>query len=161
MSDLFRFPHSVNETSARLVAAGVATMATTAVVAEQPWIMVPLTYGFAARVAAGPTLSPLALLATKVVTPRLKVRHRYSPGPPKRLAQGMGLTMSALALVLHYGFGRERAAKGVLAALIAAAFMESAFGVCIACKLFGVGMRLGLVPEAVCEECSDLWASAR
>ena len=111
MPKLFSFPHPVNETSARVVATGVVTMATAAVVLDQPWLMVPITYGFAARVATGPTLSPLGQLATRVVTPRLRIEHRYSPGPPKRLAQAMGLAMSGAALALHYRFGRPRAAK--------------------------------------------------
>lgn len=157
MDGLFSFPDPVNETSARIVAGGVVAMATTAVALDQPWLMVPLTYGFAARVATGPKLSPLGQLATKVVTPRLKVQHRFSPGPPKRLAQGMGFAMAGGALALHYGFRRPRAAKGLLAVLIGAAGLESAFGICLACKLFALGMKAGLVPESVCEECRDIW----
>lgn len=160
-SALFSFPHPVNETSARLVAAGVVAMVTTAELADQPWIMFPLAYGFAARVATGPTLSPLGLLATRVVTPRLRVEHRYSPGPPKRLAQGMGLAMSATALALHYGFRRPRAARLVLAALATAAGLEAAFGLCLGCRLFELGMRSGVVPESVCEECRDIWSSGK
>lgn len=154
---LFEFPHPVNETSARVVASGVVAMAATAALADQPWIMLPLAYGFAARVAAGPKLSPLGLLATRVVTPRLPVEHGYSPGPPKRLAQAMGLGMSSTALVLHYGGRRPRAARLVLGVLAAAAGLEAAFGLCLGCKLFELGMRAGLVPESVCEECRDIW----
>jgi hypothetical protein len=157
MGDLFSFPNPVNETSARAVATGVVAMATTAVVLDQPWLMVPLTYGFAARVATGPTLSPLGQIATKVVTPRIKVEHRFSPGPPKRMAQGIGLAMSLTALILHYRFGRSRAAKRVLAGLIGAASLEAALGLCLGCKLFALGMKVGLVPESVCEECNNIW----
>lgn len=154
---LFSFPNPVNETSARVVASGVVAMATTAAAADQPWLMFPLAYGFAARVAAGPTLSPLGLLATRVVTPRLPVEHRYAAGPPKRLAQGMGLAMATTALALHYVARRPRAARVVLGTLAAAAGLEAAFGLCLGCKLFDLGMRVGLVPESVCEECRDIW----
>lgn len=153
----FGFPHPVNETSARVVATGVVAMATSASLADQPWIMVPLAYGFAARVAAGPKLSPLGMVATRVVTPRLHVEHRYSPGPPKRLAQAMGLAMSVTALALHYGARRPKAARVVLGALAVAAGLEAAFGLCLGCKLFELGMRAGVVPESVCEECRDIW----
>ncbi|HET7523694.1 MAG TPA: DUF4395 domain-containing protein [Acidimicrobiales bacterium] len=156
MAGLLSFPNPVNETSARVVAGGVVTMAAGAVALDQPWLMVPLTYGFAARVATGPKLSPLGQLATKVVTPRLKVQHRFSPGPPKRLAQAMGLAMSGGALALHYGFRRPSAAKRLLAVLITAAGLEAVFGLCLACKLFALGMRAGVVPESVCEECRDI-----
>jgi hypothetical protein len=155
---LFGFPHPVNETSARVVATGVVVMAATAALADQPWIMFPIAYGFAARVAAGPKLSPLGLLATRVVTPRLPVEHSFSPGPPKRLAQAMGLGMSATALALHYGGARPRAARFVLGALAAAAGLEAAFGLCLGCRIFELGMRAGLVPESVCEDCRDIWS---
>jgi hypothetical protein len=157
-SRIFAFPNPVNETSARVVASGVVAMATAAALADQPWTMFPLAYGFAARVAAGPTLSPLGQLATRVVTPRLPLEHRYSPGPPKRLAQGIGLAMSATALTLHYVARRPGAARAVLGALAAAAGLEAAFGLCLGCKLFELGMRAGMVPESVCEECRDVWS---
>jgi hypothetical protein len=153
----FEFPHPVNETSARVVATGVMSMSAVAVLAEQPWIMFPLVYGFAARVTAGPRLSPLGLLATRVVTPRLPIEHRYSPGPPKRLAQAMGLVMSATALALHYRIRRPRAARLVLGALATAAGLEAAAGLCLGCKLFELGMRLRIVPESVCEDCRNIW----
>ena len=89
VSRLFSFPDPVNETSARVVAAGVLLEAALFFVVRDGWALVPLVYGFAARVLTGPTLSPLGQLATRVVTPRLHVKHRFVPGPPKRFAQGM------------------------------------------------------------------------
>lgn len=150
------FPDPVNETSARVVAAGVVTMTAAAVALEQPWLMAPLTYGFAARVVAGPTFSPLGQLATRVVTPRLAGPHRLVPGPPKRMAQAAGLALSAGALALHYGFRRPGAAKIVLSCLLAAATLESAFGVCLVCRAFPLMARAGLVPTALCADCTDV-----
>ncbi|MGB7052492.1 MAG: DUF4395 domain-containing protein [Acidimicrobiales bacterium] len=152
-SGLFGFPHPVNETSARVVAGGVVSMVTATIALDQPWILFPLTYGFAARVLTGPKLSPLGQIATRVVTPRLAVHHRYSPGPPKRLAQGMGLVLSGSSLLLYYGLGRKRLAYGLLAALGAAATLESVAGVCLACKMFPTLMRLGIVPPDTCAKC--------
>jgi hypothetical protein len=151
---LIGFPHPVNETSARVVAGGVVVMVVATVSLDQPWILFPLTYGFGARVLTGPKLSPLGQLATRVVTPRLPGPHRFTPGPPKRLAQGIGLTLSGTALVLTYGFRRRRAAYGVLAVLGAAAALEAAAGICLACKMFPTLMRLGIVPEATCTKCA-------
>ena len=90
MRRLLTFPNPVNETSARLVAGSVAVLAVLTIAFGQGWAIPLLAYGFVARVLAGPTLSPLGLLATRVVTPRLSVRHRYSPGPAKRFAQAIG-----------------------------------------------------------------------
>ena len=158
MAEFFSFPNPVNETSARVVAGGVVAMAGAAAALDQPWLLFPLTYGFAARVTSGPKISPLGLLATKVVTPRIPVEHRFAPGPPKRLAQAMGLAMSATALLLHYRLGRPRAAKFVLSALILAASLEAGLGICLACKMFAVGMKVGVVPESICQECNDIWS---
>ncbi len=156
MSRLLGFPDPVNETSARVVAGGVVAMATTAVVADKPWLMVPLTYGFAARVLTGPRLSPLGQLATKVITPRLPGPHPLVPGPPKRLAQGIGLAVSGTALALHYGSGRTRAAYSLLALLAGAAGLEAFAGYCLACRMFPLLMRAGLVPAHACERCSNI-----
>jgi hypothetical protein len=157
MAAIVGFPNPVNETSARVVASGVVAMATTTVVLDKPWVLVPLTYGFAARVLTGPTLSPLGQFATRVVTPRVKRPPTFSPGPPKRLAQGMGLTLSGTALALHYGFGRKRAAYGVLAGLIGAASLEAFFGYCLACRMFPLLIKAGLVPDDACDDCADVW----
>jgi hypothetical protein len=70
----------------------------------------------------------------------------------------VGLTLSATATVLHFGFGRKRAAYRLLTALIVAAGLESIFGVCLACKAFTVLMRVGLIPDSVCEECAAIWS---
>lgn len=158
---LFDFPNPVNETAARVVAAGVATMAGTAIALDQPLLILPLVYGFAARVMAGPRFSPLGLLATKVIVPRLPGPHQLSPGPPKRLAQAMGLAFSATALLLAFGGGNKRGAYRVLGVLMAAASLEALFGICVACRLFPLLMRAGLVPEETCRECNDIWSRAR
>lgn len=155
---LLGFPDPVDERSARVVAGGVVTMAAGAVVLDQPWLLVPLAYGFAARVLTGPTLSPLGQLATRVVTPRLPSQPVLTPGAPKRLAQGVGLVMSGTALALHYGFGRRRASRGVVGVLMTAAALEAAFGLCLACRAFPLLMRAGLVPEDACRSCADIWA---
>ena len=132
-------------------------MATIAVTADQPWLLAPLTYGFAARVVAGPTFSPLGQLATRVVTPRLRFQHRYSPGPPKRLAQGIGLGLTVGASVLA-ATGRRRAAYRLLGLLIGAAGLEAGFGLCLGCRLFSLAMRAGLIPGSTCEACEAIWS---
>ncbi len=154
MRDLFTFPDPVDEVSARFVAAGVVALAAATIAFDQPWLTAVLAYGFLARVLAGPTLSPLGLLVTKGLTPRLPFDARYVPGPPKRFAQGVGLAVSGTAAVLALGFGATGAAYAVLGALITAATLEAAFGLCLGCKAFAVLMRLGVVPAEVCERCA-------
>jgi hypothetical protein len=128
-------------------------------VLDARWITVLLAYGFIARVLTGPTLSPLGLLATRVITPRLAIAPRLVPGPPKRFAQAIGVAFSVTAVVLTFGFDQWGAAKVVLGLLVVAAFLESALGLCLGCKAFAFLMRVGVIPEEVCERCNNIWSS--
>ncbi len=153
---LFAFPDPVNEVSARTVAAGVVALCLIALVSGQAWLTVVIACGFLARVATGPTLSPLGQLATRVVTPRLGLAPRYVPGPPKRFAQGIGAVLSVGAAVVAVGFGSQGAADVLLAAILVAATLESALGFCLGCKIFAGLMRIGVIPERVCVACANV-----
>jgi hypothetical protein len=125
------------------------------------WLLIPLAYGFWARVLTGPTLSPLGWTAQNVIAPRLGPKKPV-PGPPKRFAQGMGAFMSTLALIFALIVGNHTAADIVLVLFLPAAGLESIVGYCVGCKVFGLLMRMGVVPQSVCEECADIslrWAA--
>jgi hypothetical protein len=150
---LFSFPNPVNETSARLVAGAVALIAMLAIAFQQGWLIPVLAYGFVARALSGRKLSPLAVLVTRVVTPRLRVLPRYSPGPAKRFAQAIGAVFTLTATAVYFaGFHVE--AYALLGAIALFASFEAGLGLCVGCKAFFAGMRLGLVPPSVCEECA-------
>ena len=153
---MFSFPNPVNEYAARTVAAGVVVMAAAAIAFQQPWILIPLAYGFWARVLTGPTLSPLGQLATRVIAPRLPWAPKPVAGPPKRFAQGVGVVFSTTALILWFGFGLSAATWVVVALLATAATLESVFGLCLGCIAFGYLMKAGIIPEEVCEACADI-----
>ena len=155
MTKRFPFPNPANETSARLVAAGVVLISTAFLLTNSTLILAALTYGFAARVAAGPAFSPLALFVTRVVTPKLNFNHKLVPGPPKRFAQTIGLTFAATALILTL-LDYSYAANLVIVALIIAATLESVFAICLGCIMFSFLMKLGVIPASVCESCNDI-----
>jgi hypothetical protein len=157
MRSLFAFPNPVNEISARLVAAGVVVMTVLILAFGQHWLLIPLAYGFVARVATGPSLSPLGQLVTRGLTPRLH-RNKPVPGPPKRFAQGIGATLTVSAAVAYLVFGWATAADVLVALVLVAATLESVFAYCLGCKLFAVLMRAGVIPDDVCEECNDIWS---
>ena len=148
------FPRVINEKAARTVAAVVALTGAVALATGAYWLLVPLAYGFWARVLAGPRLSPLAQLATKVVAPRLGPPREVA-GPPKRFAQGMGAAMTTLG-VAALALGWTTLTAVLLALLVTAATLEAALGLCIGCKLFAGLMRAGVIPETVCVECADI-----
>jgi Domain of unknown function (DUF4395) len=151
--DLFSFPNPVNETSARLVAGAVAVISVLAIAFQQGWLIPVLAYGFVARALTGPTLSPLAWAATRVITPRLPFRHRQSPGPAKRFAQTIGAAFTLAATGLYFA-GYHVEAYALVGVIALFASLEAGFGLCVGCKAFFLGMRLGVVPPSVCEECA-------
>jgi hypothetical protein len=155
MRELFSFPNPVNEKAARVVAGFVLATVIVILATSWYWLLIPLTYGFWARVLTGPTLSPLGRLAQRVIAPRLGP-PMYVPGPPKRFAQGMGAFMSSTALVLALVVGSGAAADVVLALFVVAAGLESIFAYCLGCQVFALLMRAGIVPERVCLECADI-----
>jgi hypothetical protein len=152
------YPNPVNEVAARVTAGGVVILAALALGLQLRWLSVVLAIGFLLRVLSGPRLSPLALLASRVVVPRLPWGPRPVAGPPKRFAQVIGLTFSLAAVVLFYAFGLDTAGYVVLGALTFAAVLESVFGVCLGCKAFALLMRAGVIPPEVCESCNNIWA---
>jgi hypothetical protein len=161
MSELFSFPDPVNETSARLVAGAVAVLAVVTVAFQQGWLIPVLAYGFVARALTGPTLSPLGLLATRVITPRLQFEHRYAPGPAKRFAQVIGAVFTVTATLLYYAADQHVAAYALVGVIAVFASLESGLGLCVGCKVFYLGMRLGLVPASVCEQCANVLSANR
>jgi hypothetical protein len=152
---VFGFPNPVNETSARLVAGGVVAQSVAFLAIRHWWVLVPLAYGFLARVLTGPRLSPLGQFVTRVITPRLDIDHRFVPGPPKRFAQGMGLVFSAGAL-LAWSLGVHPLSYVLIGGLVVAATLESVFALCLGCVVFSRLMRWGLIPADVCAECNEL-----
>jgi hypothetical protein len=155
MKRFFSFPNPVNDAAARTVAIGVFTMAVVALATNWAWILIPLTYGFVARVAAGPKISPLGQFATRVAAPRLSAWQKSVPGPPKRFAQTMGLAFTGAATIVWLSAGWSDA-RWILVPLILAAALEGFFGYCLGCTVFGWLIRRGVIPEAVCLECGDL-----
>ena len=152
---LFSFPNPVNEKAARVVAGVVLLLAIVTLATGAYWLLIPLAYGFWARVLTGPTLSPLGWTAQNVVAPRLGAKKPV-PGPPKRFAQGMGAAFSTLALVFGLILGDHAVADGLLVLLVLAAGLESIFAYCLGCQVFGVLMRVGVIPERICAECADI-----
>jgi hypothetical protein len=157
MKKFFSFPNPVNDAAARTVALGVVAMAVAALITNTAWLLIPLTYGFVARVATGPTMSPLGQFAVRVAGPRLHAWQKSVPGPPKRFAQTMGLafTLSATIVWLTAGWSD---ARWILVPLIGAASLEGFLGYCLGCTVFGWLIRAGWIPESICAECGDLSA---
>ncbi len=153
---LVSFPDPVNETSARLVAAGVVAQAVVFLVLREWWVLVPITFGFLARVATGPTLSPLGQFVTRVATPAVEARargrnanfhSRQVPGPPKRFAQAIGLAFTASAS-LAWIAGAPIISIVLVGLLAVAATLEAVFAICLGCIAYSAIWG--------CADCDDI-----
>lgn len=154
---LIGFPHPVNEKAARTVAAFVALTSIVILATGWLWLLLPLAYGFLARVLTGPKLSPLGALSMKVIAPRLG-EPVPTAGPPKRFAQGIGAVLTTAAAITGLGLGWTGFASVLVAVLALFATLESVFGFCAGCFAFGQLMKAGVIPQDVCEECNNIWA---
>jgi hypothetical protein len=155
VTELLSFPNPVNEKAARVVAGGVVLLSALALITGWLWLTLPIALGFLARVASGPRFSPLGLLATRIVAPRLGA-PKLVPGPPKRFAQTIGVVVTGAAAIAHFVFGVTVLAQALLVVILIAATLESVFAICLGCIVFGWLMRAGVIPEETCEACNSV-----
>lgn len=149
----FTFPDPVNEVAARVVAIGVVTQVVLLAITHNRLLFIPLCYGFLARVSSGPKISPMGIIATKLVAPRLSKYERLVAGRPKRFAQAIGVVFSFGAAILALTLSTFTPSLIVLAALGVAASLEGFLGFCLGCKIFGIAFNLGLVNYDDCPTC--------
>ena len=154
MRDVLFYPDPINEKAARLVATGVFSLGLLTLLTGWHWLLVPLAYGFVARVLTGPYYSPLARLAAGLA-PRFGPPQPV-PGPPKRFAQGMGAAMTVTAAVASLAFGAQGVAEVLLVLLLVASGLEAFLAFCLGCTIFAGLIRLGVIPDEICERCADL-----
>ncbi|GAA4405256.1 DUF4395 domain-containing protein [Tsukamurella soli] len=157
-SRFLTFPNPVNEYAARSTAGLVVILAVVTIAVNSWWLYAALVIGFALRVAAGPTLSPFGRLSVHVIVPALG-KTRMVPGPPKRFAQTIGLVITGAGLILHV-LGVTPADRIVVGLVVIAALLESVFGICLGCIVFGFLQRRGVIPASVCEACAGVRTDA-
>tara|TARA_B110000196_G_C20717239_1_gene462488 strand:+ start:54 stop:566 length:513 start_codon:yes stop_codon:yes gene_type:complete len=153
--NFFSFPNPVNEYAARTVAGCVLILSLVASLTLWLPLAIFLAYGFTARVLTGPTMSPVGLLATRLIVPKIIKKEKDVAGPPKRFAQAIGFLFSASALLLLIG-DQGSVARILYLVLALFAALESIISFCAGCWAFGLLMRAGLIPEKVCLECNNL-----
>jgi hypothetical protein len=77
----------------------------------------------------------------------LHVEHRFVPGPPKRFAQGMGLTFTGGAAVAWW-LGVPALSYALIGLLVVAASLETFLAICLGCIVFRFLWE--------CEDCNDI-----
>jgi len=156
MNNLLSFPNPVNEYAARTVAFMVLSLSIMTLVFSSPWLSAILFYGFLARVLTGPKLSPMGLLATKIIVPHLIKKEKLVAGPPKRFAQLIGLILSVTIFISITIYKFNILANILLIILSIFAFLESILGFCAGCFVFQYLIKYKLIPNSICEACNNI-----
>jgi len=154
MKNIFEFPNPVNEYAARLVASMVVFLTLTFQISGNEFLLVFIAYGFIARTATGPTLSPVGIIATKGLVPLLGNPTKLVPGPPKRFAQLIGLVFTSSALISYFAFDSITVTRYLIGTVGFFASLEAFLGFCAGCYVFGWLMRFGVIPQSICQSCT-------
>lgn len=90
-----------------------------------------------------PATAPWGVLYRRLVRPRLAPPAELEDPRPPRFAQGVGLVVVGLGLLLHLA-GVPWALPIATAAAFLAAFLNAVFGLCLGCQLYLLLQRVGL-----------------
>jgi len=151
-----RFPSVVDDVTVRLIAAVVLVLALVALDLQQWWIYAVLAVDFTLRAVFGPKVSPLAVVVQRLIRPAVKAPTRPTAGPPKRFAAGIGAVLTSVAAILWLLDVAPLVVVAIGVIMVVFPALESIAGICVGCKIFGVLMKLGVVPEEICLECADI-----
>ena len=94
-----------------------------------------------------PRTQPWSVLYRRVIQPRLSPPTDLEDPRPPRFAQGVGLFVTSLGLVLHLA-GVPWALSIAAALAFVAAFLNAVFGLCLGCQLYLLLQRAGIVGRA-------------
>lgn len=94
-----------------------------------------------------PRTQPWSLLFRTLVRPRLAPPRELEDPRPPRFAQGVGLLVVTVGLVLHL-LGVPWALPIATAMAFIAAFLNAAFGLCLGCQLYLLLQRAGILGRA-------------
>ncbi len=106
-------------------------------------LVVVLFVDFFAKVIIGTRYSPISRLSNWIVRGQ---RPEYVGAVQKRFAWSIGLVLATTMIILIYGFGIMGLPNLVICSIcLTFMFMESAFGICVGCKLYGFLVARGMI----------------
>lgn len=93
---------------------------------------------------ASPRTAPWGVVFRRWIRPRLKPPTDLEDPRPPRFAQGVGLFVTTIGLILHLA-GVPWALPVAVAAAFIAAFLNAVFGLCLGCQLYLLLQRIGVI----------------
>jgi hypothetical protein len=91
-----------------------------------------------------PRTAPWGVLYRRAIQPRLKPPAELEDPRPPRFAQGVGLFVTGIGLLLHL-VGVPWALPIAVGMAFVAAFLNAVFGLCLGCQLYLLLQRAGIV----------------
>jgi hypothetical protein len=107
-----------------------------------------ITLVFAWGAFAGVQRHPYGLIFKKVVRPRLAAPSELENPTPPTFAQGVGLVITLIGLVLSLIPGVELALPIAAGLAFIAAFLNSVFAYCLGCQIYLLLVRAGILGRA-------------
>jgi len=131
-----------------VIALGLGTVAGPSVAdrATQPAtvLLAAIVALFAWGAFAGVQRHPYGAIFRRLVRPRLEPPTELEDPTPPTFAQGVGLVITLVGLVLHLA-GVPYALVIAAAAAFVAAFLNSVFGYCLGCQIYLLLVRVGVL----------------
>lgn len=160
MISIGNFPDIVNENASRLVASSVFIFIILSIYFSEFYFVFILVFGFFIRTLYGPKFSITAKIVLDYIIPVLKISDKPTAGIPKRFAQLIGFIFSFSASIF---FILKMQNYYIITLIILGffAFLETFLGFCAGCFLFSQLIKLGFIPESICEKCNNLNSSKR
>lgn len=107
------------------------------------WLVLFFLFDFVMKVLVGVRFSPISLLSNFIVR---KQTPEYVGAVQKRFAWSIGLLLATVMAVLIFVFGIIGPINLIICGVcLMFMFMESAFGICVGCKIYGALLAMGII----------------
>lgn len=124
----------------RFAAAVTSVVLAIVLLTGNPWLLAVQVAVFAVGAVAGVQASPYGVFYRRLVRPRLGPPGELEDPAPPRFAQGIGLLVTGVALVVA-ALGVAGAVEVGAGLALVAAVLNAGFGLCLGCELYLVLRR--------------------
>lgn len=138
-------PTGIDPRGPRFAATLTSVVLAVAVLTDSAWVLALQVAVFAVGAFAGAQATPYGIAFRRLLRPRLAPPAELEDPRPPRFAQGVGLVVTGVGLLLAVA-GVSGAVVASAALALVAAFLNAAFGLCLGCELYLLLARLRRQP---------------
>jgi hypothetical protein len=122
----------------------VIALATSGAVVPAAVVLAAIAALFAWGTFAGIRAHPYGLVFARAIRPRLKPAAELEDSAPPTFAQGVGLTVTVVGLIL-FAVGLPLGIPIAAAAAFVASFLNAVFGYCLGCQIYLLLVRVRVI----------------